>query len=103
MRSKYYKVVGGKMDININKEKENLLIMRKEVEGEAIHSSKPTPTKEEIITYLSTKYHVNSNQIDLIYVISKKGQSTAKFVANIYNKPIKRKEEDKGGEENGQA
>ena len=91
------------MEINITKEKENPLIMRKEIEGEAIHSSEATPSKEEIITYLSTKYHVNKDQIEFIYIVSRKGQGVAKFVANIYNKPIKKEEENKEGEEDGKA
>ncbi len=75
-------------EIKIVEEKENVIFDRKEVKGE-IYSSKGTPSKNYVMSYLSSKYKQPHENIDLKYVINRPRRRVSVFFALIYSKPIK--------------
>ncbi|GEM_PF-4118569 len=74
-------------EVKIENEKENVIFNRKEVRGIVI-STKGTPSKAYMISYLSSKYKVPENHINLKYIMGKPGRRMFEFFALIYSKPI---------------
>jgi len=81
-------------EVKIEKEKENVIFNRKEVQGIVI-STKGTPSKAYMISYLSSKYKVPEDHIDMRYIVGKPGRKVFEFFALIYSRPIKSSEDEK--------
>ncbi len=83
-------------EVRIVEEKENVIFDRKEVKGE-IYSSKGTPSKNYVMSYLSSKYKQPHENIDLKYVVNRPRRRVSEFFALVYSKPIKPQQRE-GGE-----
>ncbi len=69
------------MEIKILEEKENHFFKRKELKIVISHSGSPTPSRNDIMKNLSEKMSVDTAQIVVDYIFSKKGlaESLAKI------------------------
>jgi ribosomal protein S24E len=70
------------MDFNIVVENENVLFKRKEIEG--IVKSEVCPSREEILNFLSEKYSVSKDTVEVETIMGKFGSHEFVVVAEIY-------------------
>ncbi|MBM3228612.1 hypothetical protein FJZ20_01890 [Candidatus Pacearchaeota archaeon] len=71
------------MELKINEERENPLFDRKEVSG--IVSSEKTPSRNEILQILSSKYSIPAENIKIKKITGKFGKKLFLIEANIYS------------------
>lgn len=80
------------MELKIKEEKENPFFERKELEIELKHSGSATPSKQEIVKELASKYSAPEENILIDYIFTKKGISESIVKVKIYKKKPKIKE-----------
>jgi len=80
------------MELKIKEEKENPFFERKELEIELKHSGDATPSKQELIKELASKYSAPEENILVDYIFTKKGISESIVKVKIYKKNPKIKE-----------
>lgn len=80
------------MELKIKEEKENPFFERKELEIELKHTGAATPSKQEIVKELATKYSAPEDHILIDYIFTKKGISESIVKVKIYKKKPKIKE-----------
>jgi len=73
------------MEIEIQEEKYNPFLKRKELKILAKHESEPTPSKEMIKNFLKDKFGVDDSQIKIDFILSKVGLSESFIKAKIYD------------------
>ncbi|MEM5832212.1 MAG: hypothetical protein QXS69_03680 [Candidatus Aenigmatarchaeota archaeon] len=72
------------MEIKVLQEKNNNILKRKELIIEIDHTSKPTPSREELANEISNKFNVDKDKIEIDYILSYRGLSKAKAKIKIY-------------------
>jgi len=81
------------MELEVKEEKENPLLERKELKVEIKHTGASTPTKQDLIKQLASKYSVPEDQIFIDYIFTKKGISESFAKVKIYKEKPKTKGE----------
>ncbi|MEM5815272.1 MAG: hypothetical protein QXD89_02180 [Candidatus Aenigmatarchaeota archaeon] len=72
------------MEFKIVQEKYNPFLKRRELEIFIVHPNSPTPSKENVKSFLKEKYNADDSQIEIKCVISKAGLPQTLVKARIY-------------------
>ena len=84
------------MDIVIAEEKDNPFFKRKDLKIRIKHLASSTPSKNDIVKELATKYSVDALQVQIDYIFSQKGLGDSFVKCKILNekpKEVKKPEE----------
>lgn len=82
------------MELKITEERENIFFQRKELKLELEHTKEATPTKAGLAEELAKKYNVDPACVVVDYIFTKKGLAMSVAKAKIFNKPVKKPEEE---------
>ena len=91
------------MEIRVIKEFDNPFFKRKDLELDVLHRGAPTPMKDEVKRELAGKYSVDETQVQIDFIMGKRGLGESRVKAKILNeKPVivgeKKEEAPKEGE-----
>jgi small subunit ribosomal protein S24e len=79
--------LGDGISLEVIRERENLLIGRKEIEGLVYHGGKGTPSLPALREKLAKSFGVNLNQLYIRSLKTEYGISRSKILFNIYKTP----------------
>jgi len=78
------------MQIKVVRESENAFFRRKDLDLEIVHPGEPTPRTDDIAAQIAAKYGVDTSQVIVEYVLTKKGSNESLSKAKILkDKPVK--------------
>ncbi|MCD6371111.1 MAG: hypothetical protein J7L39_00140 [Candidatus Aenigmarchaeota archaeon] len=84
------------MEIEIIKEKENVLLGRKESEIIIKHPNAPTPKKDDLRKKLAEVFNMDKSQVIISYILGRKGlQESFSKVKILKEKPKEKLKEEK--------
>jgi ribosomal protein S24E len=75
--------LGDFLEVQVISEKENEFFKRKDLRAVVKHANAPTPAKAEIVKLLAEKYSVDSTQVAIDYIFTKKGVAESLVKAKI--------------------
>ncbi len=81
------------MEMKIIEEKENPFFKRKEIKVELNHASSATPSKQELMKEIASKFSAAEDCIVIDYILSKKGKNEAVAKVKVYSEPVAKKVE----------
>jgi ribosomal protein S24E len=90
--------LGDFLEVQVISEKENEFFKRKDLRAVVKHANAPTPAKAEIMKLLAEKYSVDSTQVAIDYIFTKKGVAESLVKAKIMKEKPKVQEKEGGNE-----
>jgi ribosomal protein S24E len=86
--------LGDFLELQVISEKENEFFKRKDLRAVVKHANAPTPAKAEIVKLLAEKYSVDSTQVAIDYIFTKKGVAESLVKAKILKEKPKVQEKE---------
>ena len=77
------------MELEVLEEKENPFFGRKELKIELKHASAPTPSKQELIKELASRYSLPEENIVVDYIFGRKGLASSIAKVKLYKEKPK--------------
>ena len=75
------------MEISISSEKDNRILLRKEYEGDIIHTNESTPKRNDVRDKVAALTNSDANRTVIVKIYSEFGMGKSKLTFRIYDTP----------------